>query len=347
LQHNHIMKQYLNGFFLITLLIGQHSVLQAQDKSGYHIATTFHIAGSGGWDFIAVDPGSNKLYQSHGTVVNILDRTTGDSVGIIPNTTGVHGIAFMDELGKGYTSNGKLNNVTVFDLQTDSIITQIATGQNPDAILYDAFSKKIITCNGHSKDLSIIDPVTDKVVATISLDGKPEVPVSNNAGKIYVNIEDKSEIVEVDIVKNVVTNRWPLAPGESPTGLALDINTKKLFAGCDNKLLIVMDATNGKVIDKLPIGEGCDGVGFDSSLQYVFASCGDGTVTVVQEIASDTFKVIDIVSTKKGARTIAVDEKTHRIYLPTADRAPLPANAAADARPAIIPGTFEVIVLEK
>jgi len=326
-------------------LISGSAVAQAQNVSGYHIAKTFHIASSGGWDYIAVDTASNKLYQSHGTQVNILDKTTGDSLGIIPNTTGVHGIAFADELGKGYTSNGKLNNVTVFDLKTNNVLNQIATGQNPDAIFYDAFSKKIITCNGLSKDLSIIDPTTDNVVATIPVDGKPETAVSDNAGKIYINLEDKNEIEVVDIVKNEVVNHWQITPGDSPTGLAIDTKTKRLFAGCGNKLLMVINATNGKIVDSLPIGARCDGVGFDIDLKYVFASCGDGTLTVIHEVSKNEFKVIDVVSTKKGARTIAVDGQTHKVYLPTADYEAMPLNAAKGIKPKIIPGTFQILVL--
>jgi len=338
------MKKHISNLFLIVILLTQCNFLQAQvGVSGYRVSNTFHIGGSGGWDFIAVDPGSNRIYQSHGTVVNILNRINGDSVGIIPNTTGVHGIAFADELGKGYTSNGKINTVTVFDLKTDSILDQITTGQNPDAILYDEFSKKIITCNGKSKDLSVIDPLTDKVIATIPVGGKPEVPVTDNAGKIYVNIEDKSEIVEIDITKNEVINHWPLSPGESPTGLAIDLKTKILFAGCDNKLLIAMDATNGKIITKLPIGDGCDGVGFDSSLHHVLASCGEGTLTVIKETSKKNIKVLDVVPTKKGARTITVDQQTHAIYLPTADFEP----AVANTKPKAVSGTFEILVVEK
>ncbi|HMG82261.1 MAG TPA: hypothetical protein VK559_04440 [Ferruginibacter sp.] len=336
------MKIYRRLFLLLTFVIALNS-LHAQTVSGYHVATTFHISGSGGWDFIAVDPGSNKLYQSHATVVNILDRTTGDSAGIIPNTIGVHGIAFVDELNKGYISDGKINTVTVFDLQTDSILGQIATGQNPDAILYDPFSKKIITCNGKSKNLSIIDPFTDKVVDSIDVGGKPEVIVSDNAGKVFVNIEDKNEIVAVDMKKLEVMSHWPLAPGEAPTGLAIDIKTKRLFSGCDNKLLIVMDNINGKIISHLPIGESCDGVAFDSTLHNVLASCGDGTLTVIKENSESKLKAIDKVVTKKGARTIAVDQKTHRIYLPTADFEP----AVPNTKPKLIPGTFEILVLEK
>jgi YVTN family beta-propeller protein len=333
----------MKKIFLLITLFSQLPVLYAQEKSGYHIATTFHIGGSGGWDFIAVDPASNKLYQSHSTIVNILDKTTGDSVGIISNTTGVHGIAFADDLNKGYVSNGKLNSVTVFDLKTDSIIVQIPTGQNPDAILYDGYSKKIITCNGRSKNLSIIDPATDKVIDSIAVGGKPEVPVTDNDGNIYVNIEDKNEIVKVDMRQLKVIAHWTLAPGEGPTGLAIDTKTKRLFSGCDNKLLVVMDAENGKIIDKLSIGDGCDGVGFDSTLHYVFASCGEGTLTVINEMAKNKLKVIDTVATKKGARTIAVDQQTHRIYLPTADLE----TVAPNIKPKIVSGTFEILVLEK
>jgi len=340
------MKNYkaILFFFSLAIFFSNRSFAQ---KSNYKIISTFHIGGTGGWDYIALDPGSNKLYQSHGTQVNILDRTTGDSLGVILNTTGVHGIAFVDDLNKGYTSNGKINTVTVFDLSTFKIIKQIPTDPNPDAIRYDAFSKQIITCNGKGKDLSIIDPVSDTVVATIPLDGKPEEAVSDGAGNIYVNIEDKSEISWIDIKTKKVIANWPIAPGESPTGLAMDLKTKRLFAGCDNKLMIVVDATNGRIIDKLPIGDGCDGVAFDAELQYAYASCGDGTLTIVKEKSANDLKVLDIVKTQKGARTIAIDPKTHHLFLPTADYEVLPAGSDAKARPKTIAGSFRIIVLAK
>jgi YVTN family beta-propeller protein len=336
------MKYSFIGLITGTLLISSLNTLTAQGTSGYKVAKTFHIASGGGWDYIAVGPGNNRLYVSHGTQVNILDEKTGDSVGVLPGTTGVHGIAFIPSLNKGYTSNGRLNNVTVFDLKTNNIITQIATGQNPDAIMYDEFSKKIITCNGHSKDLTVIDPTTDKVVATISVSGKPETAVSDGAGKIYVNIEDKNEISVVDITNNKVAASWSIAPADGPTGLAIDTKTKRLFAGCD-KLLVVVDATTGKVIDKLAIADGCDGVAFDNELKYVFASCGEGKLTIVEELGADKFKVIDNVETKRSARTIALDEKTHEVFLPAADSE----KAAAGERPKMIPGTFQVLVVAK
>jgi DNA-binding beta-propeller fold protein YncE len=287
--------------------------------SGFALSKNFTIGSPGGWDYIAVGP-DKKIYVSHGTQVNILDQNTGDSVGVIPNTTGVHGIAFDATHGKGYTSNGRLNTVTVFDLKTSAVLNQIATGQNPDAIMYEPFTGTIITCNGRSHDLSVIDPVKGEVVATIALDGKPETAVSTNDGMVYVNIEDKNKITAVDIRKNAVVTSYPLG-AEGPTGLAVDVTTKRLFAGCD-KFLVVMDATSGAVVNKLPIGDGCDGVGFDDQLKLVFASCGEGKLTVIKEASASSFSVIDNVPTKRSARTCAVDSKTHCVYLPAADTEP-------------------------
>lgn len=310
-------------------------------SSGYALSKTFKIGSPGGWDYIAVGP-DHKVYVSHGTQVNILDEKTGDSIGVIPNTTGVHGIAFDEARGKGYTSNGRLNNVTVFDLKTFAVQGQIATGQNPDAIMYEPFSKTIITCNGRSHDLTVIDAASGQVTATIPLDGKPETAVSDNAGKVYVNIEDKNKISVVDLRSKTVVANWPL-DAEGPTGLEIDRKTKRLFAGCE-KQLVVMDATNGTVVAKLPIGNGCDGVGFDEGLDLVFASCGEGKLTIIKESSPSTFEVIDNVPTKRSARTVAVDSKLHVVYLPAAD---LEAAAPGGGRPNMIPGTFGVLVVTR
>jgi YVTN family beta-propeller protein len=332
----------VGGIGLVASSLVFSQTLQAQDASGYSIKKVFHIASSGGWDYITVDPSSNRLYVSHGTQVNILDKATGDSLGVIPNTTGVHGIALGPD--NGYTSNGRINSVTVFDRKTGAVSAQInVTGQGPDAIFYDDYSKKVITCNGHSQDLSIIDPSTNQVVATVPVGGKPETAVSDGAGMIYVNIEDKAQIAAVDAKTFKVVNTWSIAPGESPSGLAIDRKTKRLFAGCDNKILIVLDATTGKVVTTVPIGDGCDGVGFDPTTRRVYASCGEGVLTVVQESSATTFKVLGNVPTKKGARTIAVDPSTSLIYLPTADyQATTPAG---QKRPPMVPGSFQVLVV--
>jgi YVTN family beta-propeller protein len=311
-------------------------------STGYKLSKTFHIASAGGWDYIAVGPGNNRLYVSHGAQVNILDQKTGDSVGVIPNTTGVHGIAFIPALNKGYTSNGRSNNITVFDLKTNATLSQIATGENPDAIMYDNFSKKIITCNGRSKDLSIVDPITEKVVSTIPVGGKPETAVSDEKGKLFVNIEDKNEIIQVDIASGKVEAHWPLS-AESPTGLAIDLNTHRLFAGCDKEMVIV-DAISGKVVKKMPIGDGCDGIGFDSNTKLIFASCGEGKLSIVKEESADNYKDVGSVATKRSARTIAVDETTHEVFLPAAD---MEKSSVPNERPKMIPGSFQILVVSK
>ena len=326
---------------ILTLLI--FSGASGQDTYAYKVIKTFHIASPGGWDYIAVN--KRKLYVSHGTQVNILNELTGDSIGVIPNTTGVHGIAFDNELNEGFTSNGRLNTVTAFDLTTNKVLSQIMAGENPDAILYEPFLKKIITCNGRSNDLSIIDPASGKVTATVPVGGKPETAVSDGEGKVFVNIEDKSEIAEINLKTFTVANRWSILPGEGPTGLAFDKITKRLFAGC-HKLLIVIDASNGKIVDKLPIGEGCDGVVFDNKRRTVFASNGEGNISAVKEKSANEFAVVQTISTKKGARTITIDEDTHTLFLPTADfEAPAP-NEAPNERRKMIAGTFQVLVVQ-
>ena len=331
---------------ILCLSLAFVTIAATAQSSGYHVTKTFHIASMGSWDYPSSDPGSNKLYLSHGGQVNIIDKTTGDSVGIIPNTTGVHGVAFVNSLNKGYTSNGRSNNVTVFDLKTAKILGQVAVGKNPDWIMYDPFSKRVVTSNHSGGDISLIDPTTDQVTGTITVIGaKLETIVSDEAGKLYINAEDKNEIAVVDIAKGAVVAHYPL-DAEGPTGLAIDVKTKRLFSTCD-KLLVVMDATNGKIVAKLPIGDGCDGAAFDPSTKLVFTSNGEGTVTVVKEISANEFKVIDNVPTKRGARTITIDEKTHKVFLPTADYEALPADAPKNARPKMIPGSFQVLVLEK
>jgi YVTN family beta-propeller protein len=337
------MKCFL---FVTAILYTAIGSLTAQNAASSQIINTFHVKSGGGWDYLAVCPKTNRLYVSHGTQVNILDKTTGDSLGIIQNTTGVHGIAFLPSLGRGYTSNGKLNNVFVFDLKTDTILAKISTGENPDAIMYEPFSKMMVTCNGKSKDLSVIDPIKNTVIATIPIGGKPETAVSDENGRLFVNNEDKNEIDVVDMKTFKVIHQWSIAPGEAPTGLAIDLQTKRLFAGCE-KLLVVVDANNGKIIEKLPIGDRCDGVAFDKSSKKIFTSNGEGTMTIIEEKSAKQFKVLKTVPTKKGARTICLDEATHTIYLPTADFEPLPANSdATKVRPKMIAGTFQVLVVK-
>ena len=329
---------------LLTIIFFAFTYLPAQNN--FHVLKTFHIQSAGGWDYLTVGPGNDRLYVSHGTQVNILDKTSGDSIGVIENTTGVHGIAFDKEHNKGFTSNGRLNNVTVFDLKTNAVLVQIPTGANPDAIMYEPYSKKIITCNGRSKNLSIIDPVENKLLDSINVGGKPETAVSNGNGTIYVNIEDKNEIVVVNMKTMKVDAHWPLSPAEEPTGLAFDKATNRLFAGCGNKFLAILDASTGKMVGTFPIGDGCDGAGFDPATKNIFTSNGEGTLSVYHEKSANEFEKIATITTKRGARTIAVDEQTHLIYLPTADFENPDPNTP-NARPRMIPGTFQVLVIGK
>ncbi len=288
-------------FLLFSIFVCLHTI--AQNQPGYKILKTYHIKSPGAWDYLVVN--NNRIYVAHETQVNILDEQTGDSVGVIPHTSGVHGIAFDNARGRGYTSNGRANSVTVFDLHTNQPLAQIATPANPDAILFDPFSKTIITCNGRGKNLSVIDPASNTIIATIAVDGKPEAAVADGAGQLFVNIEDKNEIVVVDMKKHSVLHHWPLSPGTAPTGLAYDKATKRLFAGCEN-LLIVMNADNGAVVDKIKIGSGCDGVAFDNQQKLIFASNGEGTVSVIREASANEFSLLGNVPTKRGARTIAL-----------------------------------------
>ena len=338
------MKKIL--ILLISISIYQEMIpgkLFAQSISGFQVRKVFHIASGGGWDYIAVGPENNRLYVSHSTQVNILDETTGDSVGVIPNTTGVHGIAFIPSLGKGYTSNGRLNNVTVFDLKSNQVLGMITAGTNPDAIMYDEYSKLIITCNGRSNDLSLIDPVAGTVVATIPVGGKPETAVTDRKGKIFVNIEDKNEIVSVDIKNRKILDRWSLAPSEGPTGLAIDLKNNKIFAGCE-KTLVVLDTKAGKVTGRVPIADGCDGVVFDPATGYVFASCGEGKLSIVQGSANGEYKLLENIPTKASARTLAINEKKQIIYLPAAE---FEKQVTPGTRPPVIPGTFQVLVVKR
>ena len=342
MQEIKLMKQSI-GLTVIVLALLLNTI-SAQTKTGLHIINTFRIASTGGWDYLEVGPVNNWLYVSHGMQVNILNKKTGDSVGVIENTTGVHGIAFDVVNGKGFTSNGRINTVTVFDMNNNKVLAQIAVGQNPDAISYEPFSKKIITCNGRGKNLSIIDPVQNKLLDSVNVGGKPETAVSDGAGKLFVNIEDKNEIVVVDTKNFKVLNHWSIAPGEGPTGLAFDKKANRLFAGCD-KLLMVIDATNGNIVDKLPIGDGCDGVAFDAATNMIYTSNGEGTITAIHEESANKYTVAENIPTKKYARTIALDKETHLIYLPTADlEAPDPNQKG---RPKMIAGTFQVLVVGK
>jgi len=333
---------------LFGLVISLPSLVSAQKKTGFHVLTDFPIHSSGGWDYITVDGAAKRVYASHGMQVNILDATTGDSIGVIPDTKGVHGIAIATEFNKGYTSNGRGNNISVFDLKTNQVLKQVNAGTNPDAIFYDDFSKKVYAFNGRSKDATVIDAATDEVVATIPLGGKPETGVSDGKGKVFVNIEDTGEEVEIDAATYKILNRWKLTGGEEPSGLAIDPKTDRLFIGCGgNHTMIVLDATNGNILGKFPIGR-CDGMAFDPELKQAYSSNGEGTITVVRELSANKFEFVENIPTEAGARTIGIDTFTHKLYLPTAQLKPVePTAANTNPRPQQVPGTFHVVVVGK
>lgn len=310
-------------------------------QSNYKIINQIPPEGDGGWDYLSVDEAAGRLYVSHATMALVVDLKTGKQIGKIADTNGIHGIATVPALNKGFTSNGRDSSVTVFDLKTLEVIGKIkGTGKNPDAILYDSFSQKLFTFNGGSATATVIAPRENKIIGTIKLDGKPEFPASDGKGKIFVNIEDKSEISEINATTLKVDRSWSISPGEEPSGLALDNETHRLFSVCSNKLMVVSDALAGKVITTLPIGDRCDGVAFDPGLKRAYSSNGEGTITVVQEIEKDHFKVLENIVTQKGARTIAVDKTTHHLYLPTAEFGP---QQEGNRRPAMLPGTFRVL----
>lgn len=318
--------------------------------SGYHLLKKVPLGGEGGWDYLAFDSPTRRLFISRGTKVVALNVDTGTVSGEIPNTDGVHGIAFAPEFDRGFTSNGRAGTVTIFDLQSLQVIGSAKTGMNPDAIVYDPASKRVFTMNGQSNDATAIDAATGNVLGTIPVTGKPEFAVADGAGHVYVNIEDKSEELQIDTLNLKVTAQWPLAPCQEPSGLAMDITHRRLFAGCHNQMMAVVDADSGKVIATPAIGLGVDANAFDPGTEFAFASNGQsGTLTVVHEDAPGKFSVLENVATQRGARTMALDPKSHEVYLVTADFAPAPPSANENPRPRmmVVPGTFVVLIYAK
>lgn len=332
---------------LLVLFQSIPSSAQTKAPASYHVVSRFKLGGEGGWDYLTFDAKSGRLFISRSTHVMVVDAEKGTVLGDIPGTEGVHGIALVEELGKGYTSNGRTSSVTVFDLKTLKVLNQIPVGKNPDAIIYDPASKRVFTMNGASNDTTAIDVKTDTTVGTIPLDGRPESAVSDERGHVFVNLEDKSAVVEFDPSKLSVLARWPVAPGEEPSGLAIDRKHARLFSTGANKTLVILDASTGKVVTTLPIGGGVDGAVFDPDTSLAFISNGEGTLTVIREDSPDKFTVVENVTTQRGARTLALDTKTHRVFLVTAEFGPPPAPTPERPRPrpSIVPGSFTLLVV--
>ncbi|HEV7472828.1 MAG TPA: hypothetical protein VGN90_02195 [Pyrinomonadaceae bacterium] len=345
-----LMLQFTKVFIGVGLLLSISAAGHAKPASGYHLLKKFVLGGEGGWDLLAFDSAANRLYISRGTHVMVVDPDTGAIVGDIPNTPRVHGIAIAPEFGKGFTSNGGDATVTIFDLKTWKTLGQVKVGKNPDAIVYDPFSKRVFSFNANSNDATAIDANSGTVSGTVALGGKPELAVADERGKIFVNLEDKSAVVEIDARKLAVDATWPVAPGEEPTGIALDRKHHRLFIACANKLMAVINADNGKLVTTFAIGNGPDGAGFDSDKQLAFSPNGaDATLTVVHEDAPDKFTVLENVATQRGARTMELDQLHHRVFLVTAEFGPTPAPTAERPRPRppMLPGSFTLLVFGK
>lgn len=313
--------------------------------SAYALHANYQLGGEGRWDLLAVDSVRHHVFISRSDHVDIIDTGTGQRVGTLAGTDGVHSIAVAAKLGRGFTTNGKANSLSEFDLVGLQRIRDIPlSGQSPDAIVFDAFSAHLFAFNAHSNDVSIVDAANGKEIAVLGFEGNPELPAADGHGRLFVNIEDKAQLVEIDTAAMKVLQTWPLTGCEGPTGLALDTAHHRLFSACDNKVMAVTDAKDGHQIALLPIGEGPDGAVFDSHSQSVFIPNGkSGTLTVIHEDDPDHFRVVQTVTTQLGARTIELDPATHRLYLPTARFGPKPADAKQ--RPPILPDSFSLLMV--
>jgi DNA-binding beta-propeller fold protein YncE len=311
----------------------------------------FEVGEDGSWDYLAIDPEAGRLYVPRSTRVMVLDAATGKTVGVVPDTEGVHGVALAPMLNKGFTSNGKAGTVTFFDLKTLKTLQTVKAGENPDAILFEPTTKRVFAFNGRSKDATVISASDGAVLGTIPMGGKPEYAVENGAGKVFVNVEDTSELLRIDAATMKVEARFSLSPGEEPSGLAIDPIHKRLFSVCSNEKMIVVDTESGKVLGSASIGKGVDGAAFDAAGQFALSSNGDGTMSVVSN-KGDGFEVVQTLATAQRARTLVIDPKTRHIYLPTAEFE-APKEAAKDAngkepkrqRPTMKPGTFKIVVV--
>lgn len=339
---------WLASLLLVVIFVGlaslSHAALPAPGPSGYKVVKTVPIGGEGGWDYVYVDSEARRVYISHGTHTVVMDADTYAVVGDIPDTQGVHGIAVAPTLGRGFTSNGRTNDVTIFDLKTYKPIGNVKTDANPDAIVYEPVSKRVFTFNGRGQNATAINAADGTVAGTIPLGGKPEFAAVDGQGTIYVNNEDSSALHHLDAQGLKELHRWPLAPCKSPSGLALDAKNRRLFSVCDEKVMAVVDGDTGKVVATPAICEGPDASAFDPATGYAFASCGDGNLTVIHQDSPDKYTVVENVPTKRSARTMGLDLKTHNIFLPAADLDP---PAPGERRGKMKPNSFVILVVSR
>lgn len=312
----------------------------------YRVANRIAVAGDGGWDLLAVDEASGRLFLSHNTMVQVVDVRSGSLVGSVTGMDRVHGIALAPEFKEGFATSGMDSTVVIFNLQTLNVLKKVKVdGANPDAILYEPATRRVFAFNGRSHNATVIDAGTREIVGAVALPGQPELPVSDGHGTVFVNLEDTSMVAVIDAKVLQVKQAWSLAPGKEPTGLAIDVDSHRLFSACNNQRMVVLDSVSGKLIGAVPIGEHVDGAAFDPWLKRAYASCGDGTLIVIQETSPDTFQALESVPTQRGARTIALDARTHHLFLPTAEFGETPEPTADNPRPrpSIKPGSFVVL----
>jgi len=334
-------------FLLLAVSFFFASFAFAVDAPKYQLTNRFSVSGEGGWDYLTYDADGNRLFITRGTHVMAIDPATGKTLADIPDTQGVHGIALAADLGLAATSNGRANSVSILDLKTLQKTGEVKAGTNPDAILYDSFSHLFFAFNGRSRDVTLIDPVKAAVVATISLDGQPEFAATDEHGHVFVNIEDKNGIARIDVQRRAITALWPLTGCDGPSGIAIDRKFGRLFSVCGNQVMTVLDSATGELLATVPIGKRPDAAAFDPETRLVFSSNGEGTLTVVHQDSPDKYTVLQTVPTAVGARTLALDPKSHTIYLVTAKFGPPPAPTAEQPRPrpTMLPGSFEVLVV--
>jgi len=316
----------------------------APASSGYHVVKTVSIPGDEGWDYITVDAAARRVYISHGSHVVVMNADTYAIEGDVPDTQGVHGIALAPDLGRGFISAGRANTAVIFDIKSLKTLSTAKTDANPDAIVYDAVSKRVFTLNGRGQHTTAINGADGTVAGTLALGGKPEFAQADGKGSIFVNIEDTNQLVQFDAQKITETHRWPLAPCKSPSGLAMDLKNRRLFAVCDENVMAVVNADTGAVVATPKICDGPDAAGFDPATGYVFASCGDGNLTVIHQDSPDKYTVVENVPTKRSARTMGLDLKTHTVFLPAAE---FDAPAAGERRGKMKTGSFGIVVVSK
>jgi DNA-binding beta-propeller fold protein YncE len=334
----------MKRIFATLVVTAIFAAVPAFAQKEFKVTNRIKLGGEGFWDYLTYDEDGQRLFITRGSHVMVVDSKTLKLASDIPDLAAIHGVALAPELNRGFISNGGNDTVTVFDLKTLNKLGSVKVGERPDAILYDPFSKRVFTFNARSQDSSVIDAASGKVMGTVALGGKPEFPVTDAKGKLYVNIEDKSQISEIDVTKLSVLNTWPIGPCQEPSALAFDVEHHRLFAGCHNKMTAVVDSDSGKVVTTVPIGEGVDAARFNPNTQEIFMSCGEGVLTILHEDTPDKYAVRQNLPTAKGARTMALDKQNDIAYLVTAQREDKP--VAPGQRPAMVPGSFELIVVK-